>query len=268
MSFQPVIPLPGLGGWRFLQRTIGDQQQSFASTPRISRDIAYFEAEIGKIRSAEALVSDRRLLTVALGAFGLQDDLPNRFFIRKILEEGTLRPDSLANKLTDPRYQDMAAAFGFGDFDVPRTVLSDFGSEIVARYREQEFERAVGAQNDTMRLALFAERELAALAGSKESADARWFRVMGTPPLRRVFETALGLPAGFGQLDIDRQLDEFRDRSQKVLGSAELADFESGEARERLIQQFVIRAQGSSDLVPGPASIALTLLQNAAAARA
>ncbi|MEE4318045.1 MAG: DUF1217 domain-containing protein [Erythrobacter sp.] len=267
MSFQPVVPLPGLGGWRFLQRTIDTQQETFVRAPRISRDIAYFEAEIGKVRSAEALVGDRRLLTVALGAFGLQDDIQNRFFIRKVLEEGTLRPDALANKLTDPRYKDMAAAFGFGDFDVPRTALSDFGAEIVARYREQEFERAVGAQNESMRLALFAKRELAALAGSQESDNARWFRVMGTPPLRRVFETALGMPAAFGQLDIDRQLDEFRDRSRRVLGSAEVADFASEGARERLIQQFLLRGQDSTGQVPGPASIALTLLQNAAAAR-
>ena len=50
---------------------------------------------------------------VALGAFGLQDDLPNRFFIQKVLEGGTLSTDSLANKLSDPRYAALAKAFGF-----------------------------------------------------------------------------------------------------------------------------------------------------------
>ncbi|MFP4327164.1 MAG: DUF1217 domain-containing protein [Paracoccaceae bacterium] len=264
MSFQPVIPLSGLGGWRFLERTMDSQQDNFARSPLIERDTAYFEAEIGKIRSAEALVADRRLLSVALGAFGLQDDLPNRFFIRKVLEEGTLRPDALANRLTDSRYKELAKAFGFGDFDVPRTGLSDFGPEIVARYRRQEFERAVGAQDDSMRLALNAQRELPALAASGAGADSQWFRVMGTPPLRQVFEVALGMPTGFGQLDIDRQLEEFRSRSRRLLGAGEVAGFADPARRDKLIQQFLVRSRNGASTVQGPASIALTLLQGVA----
>ncbi len=66
MSFQPVIPLPGLSGWRFLQRTMEAQSDVFDRRPDLSRDTAYFEANIGKINSAEDLVADRRLLRVAL----------------------------------------------------------------------------------------------------------------------------------------------------------------------------------------------------------
>ena len=83
------------------------------------RDTDYFAAKIGEIDSAEQLVSDRRLLSVALGAFGLHADIDNKYFIRKVLEDGVLKEDALANRLTDERYKSLTKAFGFGDFSVP-----------------------------------------------------------------------------------------------------------------------------------------------------
>ena len=87
----------------------------------------------------------RRMLRVALGAFGLQDDVNNTYFIRKVLEDGTTRPDALANKLADDRYKAMSKAFAFDSPIGPRTARSAFGPDIVARYRAQQFEIAVGA---------------------------------------------------------------------------------------------------------------------------
>ena len=85
-GFRPAVPAAGLPGWAFLSRTASAQQAAHASSSTLQRDTAYFRANIGSIQSAEELVSDRRLLSVALTAFGLEDDLQNRFFIRKILE--------------------------------------------------------------------------------------------------------------------------------------------------------------------------------------
>ena len=44
------------------------------------------------MKSAADLVADRRLLKVALGAFGLEGEIDKKAFIRKVLEEGTDRP--------------------------------------------------------------------------------------------------------------------------------------------------------------------------------
>lgn len=118
MSFQPVLPLTGTAGWAFLKRTEAAQEAAFGKRPEVQRDEAYFREKIGSIRSAEALVSDRRLLRISLEAFGLEGDLNARAFIRKVLEEGTLKRDSLANKLADPRYSQLSRAFGF-DLRVP-----------------------------------------------------------------------------------------------------------------------------------------------------
>ncbi len=101
-------------------------------SPVIQRDTDYFLENIGKIDTAEDLVNDRRLLSVALGAFGLDEDIDSKYFIRKVLEDGTLDPEALSNKLADKRYLDFSQAFGFGDYGIPpRTKVSDFATEIV-----------------------------------------------------------------------------------------------------------------------------------------
>ncbi|MDJ0822744.1 MAG: DUF1217 domain-containing protein [Paracoccaceae bacterium] len=261
MSFQPVIVGSGLVGWQFLQSTLGRQREVFDQSAALTRDTDYFEANIGKIDSAEALVDDRRLLRVALGAFGLQDDINNRFFIKKILEEGLTDRDALANKLTDERYKSLARAFAFDSPLGPRTKLSSFGAEIVTQFRVQEFEVSVGNQDESLRLALNLERSLPEIADSSVGADAKWFRIMGTPPLRSVFEDALALPSGFGQLDIDKQLEVFRDKSQARFGVSEISDLAQPEVMDKIVQGFLLQRQVKQISTAGAGQVALSLLQ-------
>ena len=94
MSFRPVVPLGGIAGWQFLQRTQTQQREALAASPLIKRETQHFLKEIGSITSAQDLVADRTLLKVALGAFGLESDLNNRFFVQKILEDGTAAQDA------------------------------------------------------------------------------------------------------------------------------------------------------------------------------
>lgn len=267
MAFQPVIPMGGLVGWVFLNRTLERQSAAFEAAPETTRDTAYFAEKIGEIDTAEQLVSDRRLLRVALGAFGLQDDIDNRFFVRKILEEGTINPDAFANRMSDERYKAFSKAFGFGDFSVPRTKLSYFADEIIGLYRDRSFEAAVGEQDETLRLALNAKRELAEISSDSGSEDTKWFRVMGNAPLRKVFETAFGLPSGFGQLDLDQQLETFRDTAGRQLGNGEIAQFTDETAVEKLVQRFLVRAQVAGTQTTTAGTIALTLLQSVAPAQ-
>lgn len=260
MSFQPVIPQSGLVGWRFLQRSYQMQVSAFERSPQLVRDTDYFEARIGTISTAADLVSDRRLLRVALGAFGLQDDINNRFLVRKVLEGGVSQQNALANRLGDDRYRDLARSFGFGDLAVPNTKISDFAQTITARYRQQQFELSVGAQSESLRLALNAKRELSELAASTESERTKWFRVMGRPPLREVFETALGLPKSFGGLDLERQLAVFQDRAQGQLKLDSFNDLSDPAVIERVVQRFLQRADLAQQNATSGSAVALALL--------
>jgi hypothetical protein len=258
---QPIVPLSGYAGWRFLSSSLPDQLQRFAQSPVQARDMDYFREKIGSVATAEDLVADYRLLRVALGAYGLQDDLPNRAFIRTVLAEGTTDDAALSNRLADKRYREFSEAFGFGGPLPPRTGLPGFADRLLARFERQEFERAVGEQSEDMRLALTAARQIPEIAERPQSDTTAWLSILGNPPLRRVFEAALSLPASIGTLDIDLQLKEFRAAADRSLGSADFAQFQDPDRVEDLIRNFTLKAQaasGPSPLTPGYA--ALTLL--------
>jgi hypothetical protein len=263
MSFQPVIPLQGIAGWRFLERTQETQQAAFDKGPQMAREIAYFEENIGKVTSTAELMGDRRLLKVALGAFGLEQDIDKKAWIRKILDEGTADPKALAARLADKSYAKLSDAFGFGAEGGPRTGLPGFAREITDAYRVRSFEVAVGESNNDMRLALSFRREIADLANQGETGGS-WYTVLGSKPLRKVIETAFGLPTQFGQIDIDRQRDILREKSSAMFGTADLTAFRDPENVDKLIDRFLAISQirnGPSASVG--ASPALTLLQSA-----
>jgi len=261
MTFQPVVPLTGYTGWVFLSRTLEKQQEAHAASPARQRDTDYFAEKIGSIQTAEDLVADRRLLSVALGAFGLDDDINSQFFIRRVLEDGSTRDDAISNRLADKTYLELSRAFGFGEVAPPRTQLTGFADEIISAYEARQFEIDVGNQDESLRLALGAVRELTELSQDTTANDTKWFKIMGTPPLRSVFETAFGLPTSFGTLDLDQQLSVLRDRSSAVLGTDEIADFADETLREDLVKTFLLRSQLQSGLSQAaPGSVALQLL--------
>jgi len=263
MNFQPVVPVGGYVGWAFLSRTREAQQQAFDNSAEIKRDVSYFKENIGAVETAEDLIADRRLLQVALGAFGLDEDINNKYFLQKVLEDGTLDTTALANRLSDKRYLEFSKAFGFGDFDTPNTALSDFGDDITSTYKNAQFEIAVGNQDQNMRLAMGLDRALDEITEMSTTEDGRWFTVMGQPPVRTVFETALGLPSSLGALDLDAQLTAFRDKATARFGSGEIAQFADPEKREELVRLFLVRAdlQGGAAANAG-GSAALTILQS------
>ncbi len=262
MTFQPIVPLTGYVGWRFLQRTLEPQQETFNKSQPIIRDTTYFRENIAKVNSAEELVADRRLLSVALGAFGLDEDINNKFFIKKVLGDGIIDEDALANRLSDKRYFAFASAFGLGKGSIPRTGLTFFADEIVGRFEKEQFARAVGESNQDMRLALNTTDKLRDIVENNQTNTGRWFSIMGDAPLRKVFENALGLPASIGTIDIDQQLEAFRDRAEAVFGTDDVSAFTDPDLQEDLIRLFLVRSEANQLSAATGGSVALTLLQS------
>jgi hypothetical protein len=262
MSFQPVLPLSGFAGWSFLKKTMARQQAAQQSVPAQVRDETYFRDKIGKVKTAEQLVSDKRLLRIALTAFGLEADVNSKAFVQKILEGGTLKEGSLANKLADKQYQKFSAAFGFGDYSTPRTVISTFPDEILSQFRARTFETAVGDQNNAYRLAMNAEREVPALAARTTSETAKWYAVLGNTPMRNLFQTAFGLPSSFAAIDLDQQVSVMKEKAKATFGADTVSQFSQPAKMDALVRRFLFRSEireiGSGT---SPAAIALTLLR-------
>jgi len=263
MSFQPAIVGSGIVGWRMLQRTYDTQFAVFNKGPALEREVSRFLEEVPKIETVDDFVRNRDVLRVALGAFGLQDDLNNTYFIKKVLEDGTIDPRSLANRLGDRRYKEFSEFFGFGPAELKTTGLNYKMQEIADRYREMSFESAIGQQDNSLRIAMYAQRELQELADLDESERTKWFTIMADPPLREMIQTALNLPSSFSQLDIDAQLPQFQKRMRRLTGSDDVSQFTEGsKALKRVTDIYLARSQvlnGTAGFSSG--SVALTLLQ-------
>lgn len=264
MSYQPRVPVSGIAGWRILQRTQGTQRAAFENSADIRADLAYFEKNIGAVGTAADLLADRRLLKVALGAFGLGDWIDRKAFIRNVLQEGTTAPNSLANKLTEPSFKKLSAAFGFGDAGGAQTTSAGFAAKISDAYKTRAFEAAVGETDENMRLALNFKREIADLAGKEGETGGSWYAVIGSRTLSEVAQYAFGLPVkSFGALDVDRQRDILMKKCDAVFGSGTLSVFQDPANVDKLIDRFLARSQlenGSTNTAGN--SSALSLLQS------
>ena len=271
MIFAPVVPFGGLAGFRFLERTFDAQFETFNKSPSIQREVDYFLENAGEITSAEDLVADRRLLSVALGAFGLADEVDKRAFVRRVLEDGTLEPEALGNRLADPRWAQLSGALGFGDVG-GLLIFEGTRQRIAEQFRERAFEAAVGAADPDAELALTFRREIRQIAAEAATADAAqdagrglggaaWFKILGSSPLRAVIEGAYGLPQAFGQADVDLQRTRIAERTAQLFGSSSPAVFTDEEAVDGLLRRYLVTAQINNGISPSaPGAVALSLL--------
>lgn len=260
MTYQVFTGTGGLAGWALLNRTADRQRDLVAADGAVTTATANFRAKIGSVTTADELLSDYRLLNVALRAFGLEGDIGNRAFIRKVLESDLSEKGSLANRLSNKSYQRLAEAFGFSPGQQLQTKKAGFANKITAQYVEREFEARVGAQDQNLRLALNARRELAAISGRASSNDTKWYEVLGSKPLRTVFEGAFGFGSAYGKLPIDRQLQEFSNAAQKMFGSSDMSQFTNPDTVEKLVRNSLARSAIQVDTATNRYSTALTLL--------
>ncbi len=258
MAFTPVIPNGGLAGWSFLQRTLDRQEDIFSKSPDIKRDIEYFKNNIQNVETLDDLMQDRKILKVALGAFGLGEEISKGAFVRKILDEGIAEQSTFARRLNNPDYIEMAKAFNFdeGQLSLSETDIN----RITTQYERQNFEIEVGNVDDSMRLALNFQREIQDLAGAGLSENAGWFRLLGSVPMRTVIEGAFNLPTEFAALDIDKQKEILSDKAQSKFGGKSIDVFTDPEAVDRVINDFLLRKQiesGPSTSTPGFAALSI-----------
>lgn len=243
MSFQPTLPIGGLAGWSLLNRTKARQEAAFGAAPARKTEIAQFEVRFKKLNSAKDLVHDRVVLGVVLGAFGLQDDIQNRAFIQRVIETGTEGRSALANRLADKRYAALASALKHlaqGGTGKPPPELA---ASIIESHQSRSFEIAVGEQNQSYRLALAAQRDVPALLTTFTSDRARWFGILGNPPVRKVLETALGLPKEFATLPLEQQADRLKAVSGRRFGVQAVEDLAKPDVMKRVVERFLVMSE-------------------------
>ncbi len=248
-----TVGLTGLAGWRVLQRTETRQVEATAKDPAVQRATAYLRENLTAKTSAEDLVSDYKLLRVALGAFGLDGDIANKAFIRKVLESDLEDSASLANRLGDKRYLKLAQAFG-------KRSEAAAAQTLTQAYVQREFEKRVGEGDETYRLALNARNEVKAFAARTSSDRTLWYEVLGNEPLRKVFQGAFGINKSVANLSVDRQLELFMSASERVLGSSSFADITTDVTIEKLTTRYLALSQIQTTTTSSRYTTALSLL--------
>lgn len=236
-----VAVMPGLGGWLVLDRTLARQQQAFARSPTIARDLEHMRARLPEVGTADDLLADFRLLKTVLGAFGLEEEAFKTAFLKRVLESDLSDERSFANRMVDPRFRELAATLGLGGggtgpLDAPATLR-----KLKDAFVKSRFEAAVGAKDDTLRQALYAKRRLVELASGANAERSGWLSVMGDRALRGVIEGGLGLPSSIAKLGLERQQALFESAAASQFGGRSIKALAEPAALDKLIRRYLAR---------------------------
>lgn len=166
-------------------------QAMTAAEPAVKTASAYYEANIGSVTSVQDFVDNYRLLSYALDAYGLGDQINAKGLITQVLEGGVSNPKSLANTLPNPQWKAFAAAFNFSGGASPSSASSI--QTTTSDYVEQQLESDQGAQDVGVQLALYFQR-VAPTVTSQEG-------ILADPNLLEVAATIMGIsPAAASDL--------------------------------------------------------------------
>ena len=101
-------------GYTIATRDMTTSLNQVAQQSQNKRSIDYYNANIGKVKDVDSFLNDYQLYSYAMEAYGLSDMTYAKAFMKQVLTSDLSDSSSFANKLTDPRYKEFAAAFNFG----------------------------------------------------------------------------------------------------------------------------------------------------------
>jgi hypothetical protein len=191
--------------------------------PVNARETEYYRANIEKVKSLEAFVSDRRLFNYALKAYGLSDMSNAQAFMRKVLEGGIDDRQALANRLSDRRYAEFVTDFNFKRYGATTTTFDRTRQGVIDRYNRAGIEQRAGEQSEGARLALYFQRR------AKEIDSP--FDILADRALLKFVQVATGLPVQMSFQTIERQAELI---SQRL----DISDLDDPQELQKLIRRF------------------------------
>ena len=141
-----------------VSQNLSRYQTMTAAEPAVKTASAYYAANIGSVKSISDLVGNYRLLSYALNAYGLGDQINSKGLITKVLEGGVSNPKSLANTLPNAQWKAFAAAFNFVDSGATPPSSTSAVATTTSDYVEQQLESDQGGQDVGVQLALYFQR--------------------------------------------------------------------------------------------------------------
>ena len=161
---------------------------------------AYYAANIGKAKTIDEFVNNYRLLSYALQAYGLGDQVNNKALIKKVLSQGATNPRALANTLPNAGWKAFAAAFNFSAKGAAAPSSSTSIATTKADYIEQQLEADQANSDVGVGLALYFARVAPTIKHG--------LQILADKNLLEVVQTIFSLPSTANASEIDKQAKE------------------------------------------------------------
>lgn len=233
--------LPASTVYKSISSNIDRSISVIKAKPEMRREVEYYQQHIASVKSVNDLMADNRLYSFVMKSFGLEDMAYAKAFMRRILEGGVDDQKSLANRLADNRYRDLASTFNFASYGTATTSFERTQSGTVDRYLRQALEESAGRDNEGARMALYFSRKAPSIKSM--------YGILADKALLKVVLTQLQLPDTFSLMSIERQADVL---SSKI----NLSDFTDSTKLAKFLDKFTV----SWDIRNGTSSAQPSLL--------
>ncbi|WP_341895461.1 DUF1217 domain-containing protein [Ferrovibrio terrae] len=176
----------------------GEDFDRFTRRTDIQKDVAYFEENIGSVTSVDDLFADQRLLNFILKAYDMESEAQYPGKIRKILESDLTDSNSLANRFTDPRYENLAADLDLFASGVTTLTTAATIESITEKYQQTAYEKNLDEQAPGVRIAIEFKRRLEDVSTTVQ--------LLGDSVLREVITKANYIPDELAYQETEAQI--------------------------------------------------------------
>jgi len=212
-----------LSAYLSIARDAGRWKALVAKSPDVAMQTTYFQANIGKVKTADDLIGNARLFTYAMSAFGLGDRAYAKGLMKRVLQQGVSSPTALAYKLNDPNILAFAKAFDFAKNGAQTTQSASLVQSTVDQYTQNALEKGQAQQNPGVGLALYFQRKAPAITSA--------YGLLADKKLLQVVQTALDISPMTAVMPIDQQA--------SMLGKKiKFADFKDATKLQSFISRF------------------------------
>jgi hypothetical protein len=209
--------------YRTISRNTDRYNAMIRNRADVKAQIAYFQANIGKIKTVDDFMKDDKIYRFVMEAFDLGSQTYAKGLIRKVLEQGVTDTDSLANRMSDKKFKEMATVLGFKEADGKTLQEPKIVNAIVDRFVEVKLEEQADQQNPAVRLALYFQR--------KAGGITNWYQVMADRALQKVVFTAFGWPDQMATQNLDTVVN-------KMKAKFNIADFKDADKVKTFLDKF------------------------------
>ena len=189
-----------------------------ASDPAVKQATAYYQANIGNVKTPSDLVNNYRLFSYVMTSYG-------KGLIQQVLQQGTSSQSDLAHTLNNPQVLAMAQTFNFSADGASTTSSTAVQSGVVNSYIEQTLDSNQGQSNPGVELALYFQQHASNITNA--------YDVLADKNLLTVVQTALGISPYTSEEDIDTQ-------ANMISSKPNFSDLQDPAKLQNFIERFCV----------------------------